>query len=78
MGTVVRQIGKRKLQAEGVISVMPHCRFVPLPSDVTIIEAKKRWWLTPSPKKKFFITSDTLSLHIIIEAEDLPLLKTGS
>lgn len=77
LGTVVRQLGKRKLQAECVISVLPNCLFVPLPNDVLVIDKENRG-LAPSPKKKFFITSNTFSLHIIIEAEDLPLLKTGS
>lgn len=77
LGTVVRQFGKRKLKVEGVISVMPHCRFVPLPHDVLVLDQDDRW-LSPSPSKKFFITSNTNGPHIIIEAEDLPLLSTGS
>lgn len=76
LGTVVQEFGRRKLRAEGHITVMPNCHFVPLPHDVLVLDQDDRW-LSPSPAKKFFITCGTINPHIIIEAADLPLLSTG-
>lgn len=67
-GTVVRQFGKRKLKADGVIDILPLSVFVPLPSDVVVLD-KDDHWLAPSPSKVFFISSGTQGPHIIIEVD---------
>lgn len=67
-GHVVVESGKRRLQIDDRITMLPRCQVVPLPGDVEIVDKKGK--VVRLRSGRFFITVKTLGPHIVIEVPD--------